>query len=259
MERRINFSKLISFGNGADLDCVDFLEYFAADPETKIIGAYLESISRGRRFLELVREVSRAKPVVVWKGGRTEAGAETAASHTGALSSSYVVWKAAMVQAGAIAVESLEEMADTVVALESIGSVVGRRVAIVAGLGGGGVGESVLGADACTAQGLDVPRFADETRRQISALLPPAGTILRNPIDLGGMLPKLQVLERITNLIFADQNVDVVIIQEHLGKLMRSLLGGQVRALNDVLVTAWRAQSKPLVVVAPAWAPGPPA
>jgi acyl-CoA synthetase (NDP forming) len=259
LERRINFSKIVSFGNGADLDCVDFLEYFAADPETKIIGAYLESVSRGRRFLELVHEVSTVKPVVVWKGGRTEAGAETAASHTGALSSSYSVWRAAMVQARAIAVESLEEVADTVVALETLGSAVGRRIAIVSGLGGGGGGESVLGADACTGQGLEVPRFGDETRRQIGALLPKAGTILRNPVDLGGIMPSLPVLERIANLIFADENVDVVIIQEHLGKMMGSLLGGQVRALNDVLVSAWRAQPKPLVMVAPAWAAAPPA
>lgn len=162
-----------------------------------------------------------------------------------------------MVQAGVIPVENLEEMADTVVALEGIGSAAGRRVAIVSGLGGGGGGESVLGADACTSQGLDVPRFVDETRRQIGALLPQAGTILRNPVDLGGILPTLPVLERITNLILGDENVDVLIVQEHLGKLMRSLLGGQVRGLNDVLLTAWRAQSKPLVVVAPAWAATP--
>ena len=149
LERRIDFSKVISFGNGADLDCVDFLEYLAADPETKIIGAYLESVSRGRCFLELIRQTSTVKPVVVWKGGRTEAGAETATSHTGALSSSYAVWRAAMLQAGAIAVESLDEMADTVLALESIGSTAGRRVAVVSGLGGGGVEEQgVLGHDA---------------------------------------------------------------------------------------------------------------
>jgi acyl-CoA synthetase (NDP forming) len=247
----------VSFGNGADLDSVDFLEYFLADPETKIIGAYLESVSRGRRFLQLARRVSSLKPLVVWKGGRTEAGAEAAVSHTGALSSSYAVWKAAMAQVGAIAVESLEELADTVVALESIDSVVGRRVAIVSGLGGGGGGESVLGADACTSQGLEVPRFADDIRRQIGALLPPTGTILRNPLDLGGSLPKLPVLDQVMRLIFTDENVDAVIVQEHLGKLMRSLPGEEIYALNDILVNVWRSQSKPLIVVAPAWAASP--
>jgi acyl-CoA synthetase (NDP forming) len=257
MERCINFSKLVSFGNGADLDCVDYLEYFAADPETKIIGAYLESVSRGRRFLELLRQVSTVKPVVIWKGGRTEAGAEAAASHTGALSSSYAVWKAAMTQAGVIAAESLEELADTIVALESIVSPAGRRVAIVSGMGGGGGGESVLGADACIGQGLEVPRFSDETRRQIGSLLPPAGTILRNPLDLGGSIPGLPVLEKIIHLILADENVDILIVQEHLGKLMGSLLGGQVSAINNVLVSTWKAQYKPLVMVTPAWAPSP--
>jgi acyl-CoA synthetase (NDP forming) len=255
MERSINFSKLVSFGNGADLDCVDYLEYFTADPETKIIGAYLESVSRGRQFFELLRRVSAVKPVVIWKGGRTEAGAEAAASHTGALSSSYAVWKAAMTQTGAIGVESLEELADTIVALEGIVNPAGRRVAMVSGMGGGGGGESVLGADTCISQGLEVPRFSDETRRQIGSLLPPAGTILRNPVDLGGSIPSLPVLERIVNLILADDSIDILIIQEHLGKLMGSLLGGQVSAINDVFISSSKAQKKPLVMVTPAWAP----
>ena len=255
MERGINFSKLVSFGNGVDLDCVDFLEYFGADPETKIVGAYLESVSRSWHFLELLRRVSAVKPVVIWKGGRTEAGAEAAASHTGALSSSYAIWKAAMTQTGAIAAESLEELADTIIALEGIVNPAGRRVALVTGMGGGGGGESVLGADTCINQGLEVPRFSDETRRQIGSLLPPAGTILRNPIDLGGSIPSLTMLEKIISLILADDNVDILIVQEHLGKLMGSLLGRQVTAINDVFINAWKAQKKPLVMVTPAWAP----
>jgi acyl-CoA synthetase (NDP forming) len=128
-------------------------------------------------------------------------------------------------------------------------------VAFVPGLGGGGGGESVLGADTCINQGLEVPRFSDETRRQIGSLLPPAGTILRNPIDLGGSIPSLPVLEKIISLILADDNVDILIVQEHLGKLMGSLLGRQVTAINDVFINAWKAQKKPLVMVTPAWAP----
>jgi acyl-CoA synthetase (NDP forming) len=254
IERCINISKLVSFGNGADLDCVDYLEYFAADPETKIIGAYLESVSRGRRFLEVLRQVSPVKPVVIWKGGRTEAGAETAASHTGALSSSYTMWKAAMVQGGVIPVESMEELADTIMALETIIKPTGQKVAMVSGLGGGGGGESVFGADAFISQGLEVLRFSNETRRQIASLLPPAGTILRNPVDLGGTAPKPQVLEKVIRLILADSNVDVLVVQEHLSRLMNS--GKElVSAINDVLVSVWKSQDKPLVMITPGWAP----
>jgi acyl-CoA synthetase (NDP forming) len=259
LERRINFSKLVSFGNGADLDCVDFLEYFAADPETKVIGAYLESVSRGKRFVDLVRQISRQKPIVVWKGGRSAAGSETAASHTGALSSSYSVWKAAMAQAGAIAVESLDELADTIIGLEAIGPETGVRAAIVCGLGGGGGGESVLAADVFSGWGLEVHPFADRTRSEIGALLPGAGTILRNPLDLGGILPRPEVLERVISLVLADENVDLLIVQEHLGKLMKNLVGDELDAVNQILIASSRAKNKPLMVVAPAWARTEPA
>jgi acetate---CoA ligase (ADP-forming) len=259
LERRINFSKLVSFGNGADLDCVDFLEYLAADPETKIIGAYLESVSRGSQFVHLVRRVSKQKPVVIWKGGRSEAGSETAASHTGALSSSYSVWKAAMTQAGAIAVESLDELADTIIGLEAIGPDTGVRAAIVCGMGGGGGGESVLAADVFSGRGLEVHPFSDGTRSEIAALLPGAGTILRNPLDLGGILPRPQVLERVISLVLADENVDLLVVQEHLGKLMKSLVGDELNAVNQTLIASSRSKNKPLVVVAPAWARTEPA
>jgi acyl-CoA synthetase (NDP forming) len=259
LERGIRLSKVVSFGNGADLDETDFLEYMAADHETKIIGAYLESLNRPARFLELVSQASRTKPVIVWKGGRTGAGAETAASHTGALASSYAAWRAAMVQTGAIAVESLEEMADAIMALEGIGRTACRRVAIISGMGSGGGGESVLGADACSEHGLEVPRFGAETRRQLASLLPPAGAILRNPIDFGGILPGREILEKMMGLIFDDRSVDLVIVQQPLNRLLRSVPAERIRELNEVLVKSSKAYHKPLVVVAPAWAPSPPA
>jgi acetyltransferase len=195
--------------------------------------------------------------VIVWKGGRTDAGSETAVSHTGALASSYEIWKSAITQSGAIAVTNLEEMADTLVALEGVGRLMGRRVAIISGMGSGGGGESVLGADACSENGLEVPRFDEETRRQIASLLPPAGAILRNPIDLGGILPGHEVLEKIMGLICAGRTVDLVMVQEPLNRLLRSLPAGVVRGLNDTLVRVSRTEGKPLVVVAPAWAPSP--
>ena len=259
IERRINFSKLVSFGNGADLDCVDFLEYFAADPETTLIGAYLESVERGTRFMDLIRQTSKRKPIIVWKGGRSPAGSETAISHTGALSSSYSVWKGAMAQAGAIAVESLDELADTVISLEAIGPATGGRAAIVCGLGGGGGGESVLAADVFGSRGLKILPFTEKTRLGIGALLPGAGTILRNPLDLGGILPKPEVLEKVMSLVLDDENVDFLVVQEHLGKLMKTLLGDELSALNQTLVASQRARNKPLLVVAPAWARTEPA
>ena len=254
LDRGVNLSKLVSFGNGADLDSADFLEYFGADPETKIIGAYLEGLGRPRRFLALAREISPHKPIVIWKGGRTDVGAEAAASHTGALRSSYAVWQGAMRQASVIPAESIEDLADMFVALESIGPAPVRSVAVISGIGGGGGGESVLGSDAFAGAGFQVPRFSDATRRAIEVLLPAVGTILRNPLDLGGVTPRPAALESVIKLVFADERIDMVVVQEHFQRLLRNLTPARVREMNSVMISAWRAQSKPLAVVAPAWA-----
>jgi len=111
--RRINYSKGISFGNGIDLDASDFLQYLAADPKTDVIGAYLEGTRDGIRLFNTIKEVAPVKPLVVWKGGRTEAGAQAAMSHTGSLASSGAIWSAMLRQAGAIEVHGLEELTDT--------------------------------------------------------------------------------------------------------------------------------------------------
>jgi len=118
--RGIWFSKIISFGNAADLDSVDFLEYLAIDPETKVIGAYLEGTKDGRRLFRTIKETLKVKPLVIWKAGRTEAGAQTAASHTGALAGSDIIWTVALKQAGATQVESLEGLADSLLAFQDL-------------------------------------------------------------------------------------------------------------------------------------------
>ncbi|MDY6917443.1 MAG: acetate--CoA ligase family protein [Chloroflexota bacterium] len=247
VRRWIHFSKVVSFGNGADLDSVDYLEYFAADPDTRIIGAYLEGVKDGRRFFELARQVSRSKPMVVWKGGKTAPGAEAAASHTGSLAIRDTVWDAMLKQAGVVRVDSLEELCDTMLTFQDYPPFLGENVAIVAGLAGGGGGESVSSTDACASAGLKVPAFADETRRNLKAILPPAGCILRNPLDMGASGGILEVLERTMEIVLGDPGVDAVIVNEHIDNLLMQLPKDTLDAMNDVFIRA-RAR-KPLVVV----------
>ncbi len=108
-QRGLRFSKVISYGNGLDLDEADFLDYFAQDSETTVIVAYIEGISDGRRFMAALRRAAAAKPVIVLKGGRTSSGTRAAASHTAALAGAQQVWRVALRQAGAMEVMRLGE------------------------------------------------------------------------------------------------------------------------------------------------------
>jgi len=247
MTRGIHFSKVVSFGNGCDLDSVEYLEYFAIDPDTKIIGAYLEGMRDGRRFFQLAKEVSRTKPMIIWKGGKTEAGAEAAASHTGSLAIPDTIWTAVLKQAGVIKVDSIEELADTLLTFQHFSPFLGDNIAIVAGLAGGGGGESVSSTDACTSVGLNVPPFTEETRNKLKAILPPAGSILRNPLDMGGVGGILEILEKTMEIVVADPRINLVIVNEHLDQLIMSLPKERLEAMNDVFIRFRRI--KPLVIV----------
>ncbi|MDY6912822.1 MAG: CoA-binding protein, partial [Chloroflexota bacterium] len=162
MSRGIYFSKVVGFGNGCDLNSADFMEYFALDPATRVIGAYVEGTTDGSRLTRSVREASTNKPVVILKGGQTEAGARAASSHTGSLAISYTAWQVALRQAGAIVVETIEEMADTLMAFQNTTTLQGNRAAIITGIWAGGGGMSVAATDAMARHGLDVPFFTGE-------------------------------------------------------------------------------------------------
>jgi len=178
-ERQVFFNKLVSYGNAADLNESDFLEHFAADNDTRIIGAYIEGPKEPLRFRRVLSRTAAAKPVILLKGGRTHAGNGAVASHTGALSGSKQIWDALCQQTGAVQVGNLEEMVDTILAFSCLKPPRGRRVGLV-GIGGG---TSVLAADGCESAGLVVPPFPAEVRRELREFIPSAGTGLRNPLD----------------------------------------------------------------------------
>ena len=253
MRRGIYFSKLVSFGNGPDLDSVDYLEYFAVDPDTEIIGAYLEGMRQGRRFFQLGKELSKTKPMIIWKGGRTEVGAEAAASHTASLAIPDTIWTTVLKQAGIVRVDSLEELADTLLTFQHFTPFLGENVAIIAGLAGGGGGESVSSTDACASVGLNVPPFTDETRSKLKAILPPAGSILRNPLDMGGVGGILEILEKTMKIVVADPRIDLIIVNENMDELIMWVTKETLEAMNDIFIRFRRI--KPLVIAAP---PGPP-
>lgn len=179
LARGIRCSKVISFGNGADLKAADFFEYLADDPETEIIAAYLEGIQEGPRLAQAIRRAGWAKPTVILKSGRTEAGSRAASSHTASLAGSLQVFDGLCRQAGAVRVESVEELIDMAVTFRFVKQVRGTNVVVV----GGGGGASVLAADDLDAAGLKVPALLPETQEALSKVTHEAGTSIRNPID----------------------------------------------------------------------------
>ena len=250
--RQINYSKGISFGNGIDLDSSDFLQYLGADPKTSVIGAYLEGVRNGRRLFDTIREIARSKPLVVWKGGRTEVGAQAAMSHTGSLASSAAIWSAMLRQAGAIEAQSLEELSDDLLIFQQLGCWKGDNVAIIGGLADGGGGISVSGSDACIESGLKLPPLSSKTRVELISLIGEVGSILRNPVDVSqarryGPSNLFQAIELVLN----DPVIELLLIQEDIDILLPYSSREEVEGINDFFIELKNKQDKPLVIVLP--------
>jgi acetate---CoA ligase (ADP-forming) len=199
-------SRLVSLGNQADVDESDVLSAVAADPHSKVITLYLEGVKNGRRFVRTACEVSRHKPIVALKVGRSAAGRQAAASHTGALAGSESAFDAACRRAGILRAGSSEEQFDWARALAWAPLPKGRRVALLTNAGGPGV----TAADALEANGLQLAQLDAETIAQLDALLPPFAS-LGNPVDMLASATPEQYAACL-RLLLADSGVDSVLL-----------------------------------------------
>jgi len=204
----IFLSKVISYGNAAVLDSTDLLEYLATDADTEIICMYLEGVKDGKKLAALIKEINKTKPVIIWKGGSTESGARTAASHTGALGGELAVWDAFFKQTGAVRVDSGDQLLDVAMTFRYLRPLGGNRIALV----GAGGGNSVAGADEIARAGLEMPTFSDETRQELASFIPREGAILKNPIDISQTMADLSTLTRSIECATADPLIDAVIL-----------------------------------------------
>jgi len=182
--RGLRFSKVVSYGNGLDIDESELLEYFAQDSETEIISAYIEGVRDGRRFFKALKTAAARKPVVIYKGGTTEAGKRAAHGHTASLTSSVTAFEALCRQMNVIRVDDIDEMVDALVALRFAHPVPKGKGTVVMGAGGG---PSVLASDEMEKAGLEMPPLSKETQTELLKFLPLAGSILINPIDAGNL------------------------------------------------------------------------
>jgi len=202
----LGIAHFASIGNRMDISSNDLLEFWEDDDNTRVILLYLESFGNPRKFSRLARRISRKKPIVAVKAGRSEAGGRAATSHTGALAGSDVAVDVLFRQAGVIRVNTIEEMFNVVKVLAHQPLPAGPRVAILTNAGGPGV----LAADAAVGWGLSVPALSVETRERLAAFLPKEAS-LANPVDMIASAPGRHFGMALT-AILDDPFVDAVII-----------------------------------------------
>ncbi len=201
----LGLSSFVSVGNKADVSGNDLLQYWETDPDSDVILLYLESFGNPRKFARIARRVSRRKPIVAVKSGRTAAGIRAASSHTAAMATPDAAVDALFHQCGVIRVDTLDELFDVALVLASQPLPGGRRVAVVGNSGGPGI----LATDACAGAGLEVPELSAMTQSALRAIVDPNAAVA-NPVDLvAGATPELY--EQALRLVLADEGIDAVV------------------------------------------------
>ncbi len=237
-------SKAVSYGNACDVDESDLLEYFAQDDETKVIGAYIEGVKDGRRFRESLTKAAQTKPTILIKGGLTKAGAATAASHTGSLAGSGNAWTSLTRQAGAVQVNSMDELIDLALLFLYMPPLQGRRVAMV-GVGGG---LSVLASDIFSLEHLSLPQLSSAVKSRLQESTPSVGHIYTNPVDTTAMFFGADTLTKSIKALDAWDEIDMLALQ-----LGYDFLDAYPLSIRETLVhsmiEAVKAVSKPSLMI----------
>ncbi|MFW6333763.1 MAG: acetate--CoA ligase family protein [Desulfosalsimonas sp.] len=203
----LGFSTGFSVGNEANIDVVDCMRYLAACPNTRVIALYIESIRRGREFIDAARQIVPHKPIVAYYTGGTEAGRMAGLSHTGALAGGERIYDGVFRQSGVIRAWSIEELFDICWCLGSCPVPAGNRVMIQTHSGGPGA----VAADACARSGLELPRLSGETKEKLADYVPHTGS-MNNPVDLTFTKRNMDFFEKIPNILKQDENADMLLM-----------------------------------------------
>jgi acyl-CoA synthetase (NDP forming) len=239
-QRGIHFSKVVSVGNECDLTSADFLFYLGKDAETCLIGAYIEGIKDGPSFLRALKQASLEKPVILWKLGLTPEGGRAAASHTGALAGSQEIWHGMVRQGGGVPVVGFEAWVDALMGFSLLPPDLGNRMAIISSPGG----LAVSAAEACGIAGLKLAKLSSQTKRALAKFVPPTGTSLRNPIDLGfTSVLHVETFLPAALTAAADPGVDAVVV------IGRGLSPKDNQLYTESMLQAHKDIHKPLIMV----------
>lgn len=234
----IGFTQFASMGNKADVSGNDLLEFWEDDPATRVIAMYLESFGNPRRFTQIAKRVSRKKPILVVKSGRTREGARAASSHTGALAGTDVTISAFLEQSGVIRANTIEEMFDIALALDRCPFPRGNRVAVVTNAGG----PAIMATDSCVTMGLEMATFTDESREQLRRFLPDTASVA-NPIDMIASAQAEDYLHAL-RVVLADPNVDSVLAIQ-----VTPPIADTLDVLDAIIAASRELPEKPIAVV----------
>lgn len=205
----IGFAKWAHVGNQADVDVLEIMKYYCDDPETRVIAMYMEGLDNAREFCSVARSVARDKPVVVLKVGRSEAGQGAAASHTGSLAGSDMIYEAAFRQAGILRVNTVEELLDAAKAISMQPLPQGNRILVLTEAGGPGI----IAMDELGLSGSTVPaKLAPETIEALRQVLPPMAIVdhTEGYVDMSAAADERQHAEAL-RLVLCDPGVDGVV------------------------------------------------
>jgi acetyl coenzyme A synthetase (ADP forming)-like protein len=203
---KMGVSAIVGLGNKSDIDEDDLLIFFEKDPNTKVIAQHCEDLKDGRAFAEVARRVSKTKPVIVLKAGRTSAGAKAASSHTGALAGNDKIYEDVLKQSGVIRARSLRDLLDFARGVPVLPTPKGENVVIITGAGGSGV----LLSDACVDNGLKLMPMPDDLDKAFRKFIPPFGAA-GNPVDITGGEPP-QTYKNTVLLGLQDERIHALIL-----------------------------------------------
>ena len=244
-EEGIGFRYVVSTGNEADLNALDFMEFFLDDPQTEVVAGYIEGFRDGRRFRAIADSaLDRRKPLIIWKVGDSDVGQRAAASHTANLGGAASLYQAAFKEKGVQRVGDVYELADLARVFRGGKLPAGNRVGAITISGGAGV----LLADYCAAHGLDMPPLSNSTRERLKGLVPSFASLL-NPVDVTAHIfndPAL--LERALQVLIEEKRLDsLIILNASLSgdlalRVAREIANVSSKTLKPILV-AWSARA----------------
>jgi len=247
--RNIGFSKIISIGNAIDLDIHEYLEFLGDDPETKVILCYIEGIKNGAKLVQIAREITKKKPIVAIKVGRTKAGSRAAHSHTGSMTGDDFICDEAFKQAGIIRVNAIDELFD-------IASVFNMETPLPKGKGvailSEGGGDNAIAADNLEQFGLNVPLLSEESQRKLKPYTM-EGVGISNPVDYGGKAEEAphEIIPPCCKICLEDPAIDIVLITGFLGGY-KEIIGSYMEKYEEKtcykLVSLLKEYKKPIIV-----------